>query len=131
MNTFLPKLMIIIHRCHLRTPFHMNVWKSSRFSPQTVKDVFDGLDTSKATGPNLMSPRLLKEGSSILEEPYSILYTFLSSARSLFILFEGRKCYSNLHKKKKKKKKTSVKTFELQADFITLSTRQKHGTMHS
>ena len=44
-------------------------------SPQTVKDVFDGLDTSKASGPDLMSPRLLKEGSSILAEPYSILYT--------------------------------------------------------
>ena len=33
------------------------------------------INTSKASGPDLMSPRLLKEGSSILAEPYSILYT--------------------------------------------------------
>ena len=49
-------------------------------SPQSVKDVFDGLDVNKSCGPDLMSPRLLKEGSQILAEPYSLILT--SSLRS-------------------------------------------------
>ena len=44
-------------------------------TPQTVKDVFNGLDVNKACGPDLMSPRLLKEGSVVLAEPYSIIFT--------------------------------------------------------
>ena len=44
-------------------------------SPQSVKDVFDGLDVNKSCGPDLMSPRLLKEGSAILAEPYSKIFT--------------------------------------------------------
>ena len=42
---------------------------------QSVKDVFDGLDVNKSCGPDLMSPRLLKEGSPILAEPYSKIFT--------------------------------------------------------
>ncbi|MCG8046087.1 MAG: reverse transcriptase family protein, partial [Candidatus Thiodiazotropha taylori] len=64
-NTLLPPQKTITHE-RLET---------FDISPQTVKDVFDDLDTSKACGPDLMSPRLLKEGSTILAEPYSILYT--------------------------------------------------------
>ena len=41
-------------------------------TPQNTKDVLDNLDASKSCGPDLMSPRLLKEGSSILATPYSI-----------------------------------------------------------
>ena len=44
-------------------------------SPQYVKDVFDGLDVNKSCGPDFMSPRLLKEGSAILAEPYSKIFT--------------------------------------------------------
>ena len=44
-------------------------------TPQSVKDVFDGLDVNKSCGPGLMSPRLLKEGSPILAEPYSKMFT--------------------------------------------------------
>ena len=36
---------------------------------ESVKDVFDGLDVDKACGPDL------KEGSSVLAQPYSIVYT--------------------------------------------------------
>ena len=43
-------------------------------TPQNTKDVLDNLDASKSCGPDLMSPRLLKEGSSILATPYSILF---------------------------------------------------------
>ena len=64
-NTPLPPPNIFSHEC-------LEIFE---ISPQTVKDVFDGLNTSKASGPDLMSPRLLKEGSSVLAEPYSILYT--------------------------------------------------------
>ena len=44
-------------------------------TPQSVKDVFDGLDVNKSCGPDLMSPRLLKEGSPILAEPFSKNFT--------------------------------------------------------
>ena len=44
-------------------------------SPQTVKDVLSSLNVSKSCGPDLMSPRLLKEAATILAEPYSVLFT--------------------------------------------------------
>ena len=44
------------------------------FTVQDVKDVFDNLDINKACGPDLLNPRLLKEGSSILALPYSIIF---------------------------------------------------------
>ena len=44
-------------------------------SPQSVRDVLDGLNVNKSCGPDLMSPRLLKEGSPILAEPYSLIFT--------------------------------------------------------
>ena len=43
-------------------------------SVQDVKDTFDNLDVTKACGPDLMSPRLLKEGSAVLALPYSIIF---------------------------------------------------------
>lgn len=39
-----------------------------------VKDVLDNLNVTKSCGPDLMSPRLLKEGSHILSKPYSFLF---------------------------------------------------------
>ena len=44
-------------------------------TPQSLKVVFDGLDFNKSCYPALMSHRLLKEGSSILAEPYSLVFT--------------------------------------------------------
>ena len=44
-------------------------------SPQSIRDVLDGLNVNKSCGPDLMSPRLLKEGSPILAEPYSLIFT--------------------------------------------------------
>ena len=64
-NTPLPPSNIIPHE-------RLEIFETS---PQAVKDVIDGLDTSKASGTDLLSPRLLKEGSAILAGPYSILYT--------------------------------------------------------
>ena len=34
-------------------------------TPQSVKDVFDSLDVNKSCGPDLMSPRLLKESPPV------------------------------------------------------------------
>ena len=39
-----------------------------------VKDVLDNLSVTKSCGPDLMSPRLLKEGYLILSKPYSFLF---------------------------------------------------------
>ena len=41
---------------------------------QDVSDVFQHLDVTKACGPDLISPRLLKEGCHILAHPYSIIF---------------------------------------------------------
>ena len=43
-------------------------------TPQNTKDVLDNLDASKSCGPDLIRLRLLKQGSSILATPYSILF---------------------------------------------------------
>ena len=46
---------------------------------QGVLDVFLHLDVSKACGPDLINPRLLKEGSHILAHPYAVIINrFLS-----------------------------------------------------
>ena len=47
---------------------------SIEISIQGVKDVLLHLNVSKASGPNLISPRLLKEGADILAYPFSIVF---------------------------------------------------------
>ena len=42
-------------------------------SIQDVKDVLKNLNVSKSCGPDLISPRLLKEGTDILARPLCIL----------------------------------------------------------
>ena len=43
-------------------------------SSQDVKEVLQHLNASKVSGPDLISPRLLKEGDNILALPYSIAF---------------------------------------------------------
>ena len=43
-------------------------------SIQDVSGVLANLNTYKASGPDLLSPRLLKEGSNVLAEPLTILF---------------------------------------------------------
>ena len=59
---------------HPKTVLHDRL-EIYEITPQAVKDVFDGLNANKSFGPDLMTPRLLKEGSSVLAEPYSLLST--------------------------------------------------------
>ncbi|MCG7879157.1 MAG: reverse transcriptase domain-containing protein, partial [Candidatus Thiodiazotropha endolucinida] len=47
---------------------------SITISSQDVLDVFKHLDVSKACGPDLISPRLLREGADYLARPYSIVF---------------------------------------------------------
>lgn len=47
---------------------------SFEISVQDVKDVLKNLDISKACGPDLVSPILLKEGADILASPFSIVF---------------------------------------------------------
>ena len=49
-------------------PFHIQI------SNQDVEDVLGLLDVSKACGPDLLSPRLLKEGSPVLSQYLKILF---------------------------------------------------------
>ncbi|MCG7875203.1 MAG: reverse transcriptase family protein [Candidatus Thiodiazotropha endolucinida] len=48
--------------------------ESITISIQDVKDVLQHLNISKACGPDLISPRLLKEGASILASPYCTVF---------------------------------------------------------
>ena len=43
-------------------------------STQDVLDVLRHLDVNKACGPDLISPRLLREGADILAHPFSIVF---------------------------------------------------------
>ncbi|MCG8078251.1 MAG: reverse transcriptase family protein, partial [Candidatus Thiodiazotropha taylori] len=47
---------------------------SIHISVQDVLDVLKHLDVTKALGPDLISPRLLREGAEILAQPYSIVF---------------------------------------------------------
>ena len=54
---------------------------------EDVKDVLDNLNVTKSCGPDLVSPRLLKEGSHILSKPYSSLFN--SSLQQGFFRLPG------------------------------------------
>ena len=47
---------------------------SITISQQDVRDVLNNLNVTKASGPDLISPRLLKEGATILSKPLSIIF---------------------------------------------------------
>ena len=48
--------------------------KSITISQQYVRDVLNNLNVTKASGPDLISPRLLKECATILSKPLSIIF---------------------------------------------------------
>ena len=57
---------------HIDPPNH--TLDSIVISCQDVKDVLLHLNVTKASGPDLISPRLLREGADILALPYSIIF---------------------------------------------------------
>ena len=48
--------------------------ESITISVQDVLDVLKRLNVNKARGPDLISPRFLREGAEILAQPYAILF---------------------------------------------------------
>lgn len=64
---FALRLMVNDKTTRYRKPRHRNtILHSINISVQDVTDVLENLDITKACGLDLISPRLLKEGSSIL-----------------------------------------------------------------
>ena len=53
---------------------HSRRLNSITISQQDVRDVLNNLNVTKASGPDLISPRLLKEGATILSKPLSIIF---------------------------------------------------------
>ena len=49
-------------------------FQNIEISIQDIKDVLKNLNVSKSCGPDLISPRLLKEGADILARPLCILF---------------------------------------------------------
>ena len=70
--------------------------KSVEISSQGVKDVLIHLNIYKACGADLLSPRLLKEGTTVLEEPLSMLFSRSLEEMLLSTYLERRKCIANL-----------------------------------
>ena len=56
---------------------------------QDIFDVLSKLDVSKACGPDLLSPRLLKEGASVFSNPLSTVFNRITEPR-LFPIFLER-----------------------------------------
>ena len=50
------------------------ILESITISRQDVEDVLQHLNVSKASGPDLISPHLFKEGANVLASPYSIVF---------------------------------------------------------
>ena len=50
---------------------------SFTITSQEVFDILNGLDISKASGPDLVNPRLLKEGASCLSAPLSKFFNHI------------------------------------------------------
>ena len=51
-----------------------NQLHSINISEQEVRDVLDSLNVTKACGPDLISPRLLKEGASMVSKPLATVF---------------------------------------------------------
>ncbi len=49
-------------------------------TPQDVRDAISNIDPSKSCGPDLISPRLLREGSEVLSQPLSTYFNKLIAA---------------------------------------------------
>ena len=48
--------------------------ESINISEENVKDCIHNLKINKASGPDLISPRLLKEGAIVLVRPFSVIF---------------------------------------------------------
>ena len=71
---------------------------SIEISIQDVKDVLLHLNVSKAPGPDLISPRLLKEGADILAYSFSIVFNRSLDQGVFSSFFERSQCFSYLQK---------------------------------
>ena len=60
---------------------------------QEVKDVLDNLNVTKACGPDLISPRLLKEGASVLSKPLATVFNYFIITRLFPLKLERRQCH--------------------------------------
>ena len=75
----MPKLVINYELVSARPLFRLNPQPDPStlysYNPQQeVKDVLDHLNVTKACGPDLISPRLLKEGASVLSKPLAMVF---------------------------------------------------------
>ena len=66
--------MIITNHYRNIPPLCNSRLNSITISQQDVRDVLNNLNVTKASGPDLISPSLLKEGATILSKPLSIIF---------------------------------------------------------
>ena len=72
-NRPLPQLLPVQH-----------ILNSIEILSQDVSDVLRNLNTNKSCGPDLVSPRLLKEADSVLARPLSVIFNRRSLDKSYF-----------------------------------------------
>ena len=101
-------------------------------TPQNTKDVLNNLGASKSCGPDIMSmsPRLLKEGSSVLATPYSILFN--SSLQQGVFLSQWKEAnVPCIHKKDDRSLPSSYRPISLLHQAVKVVERFGHKELYS
>ncbi len=65
-------------------------------TPQDVRGAISNIDPSKASGPDLISPRLLREGSEVLSHPLTTYFNKLIASSYFPLYMETSKRSSDI-----------------------------------
>ena len=98
---------------------------SIEISIQDVKDVLLHLNVSKASGPDLISPRLLKEIADILAYPFFYCFQSFPKPGVFSSFLERSQCFSYLQKGQ------PISSKQLQTNISPVSSWESNGTMYS
>ena len=98
---------------------------SIEISIQDVKDVLLHLNVSKASGPDLISPRLLKEGADILAYPFFYCFQSFPKPGVFSSFLERSQCFSYLQKGR------PISSKQLQTNISPVSSWESNWTMYS
>ena len=93
-------------------PPDQHVLESIVITDQDITDVLSHLDVTKACGPDLISPHLLKEGASMLAQPFSIAFN-RTLRQSYFPLVWKDANMTPLHKKDDKSLQSNFRPISL------------------
>ena len=79
LNSYFSKQSTVDDKDHPLPPLSSNPYSHLsvlNFSEQDVRDAISCMDPSKASGPDLISPRLIREGAEVLAKPLAIFFLY-------------------------------------------------------